>query len=256
MNSAILGKFTRLSAVVSPFIALAGIVVLQAQEYKKSVRQLNRADYLAQEQQQEKLVNWQQNSPSLGFDNLKASWSYLDFVQYFGDRDARDTIGYKLVPEYFETLTTLDPRFTKAYLGLSVANSMYAGNPETTVALMEEVLDFVDPTSEQAAYLWTFKGLDELLFMGDKEAAIASYKMAAQWSELQPEFRPDGLTIRDLEAGLQNTTEIDLKEAQVRAWSSVLTHIRDSQKQREILAKITRLKAEISELKMANNVQP
>ena len=255
MPPAILGKFIKLLSAVSPFIVLAGIVVLQAQEYKKSVRKLNRADFLAQEQEQARLVNWQQHSPSLGFDNLKANWSYLDFVQYFGDESARETIGYQLVPEYFETLTAIDPRFTQAYLNLSVANSMYAGNPETTIALMEEVLDSVDPESENAAYLWTSKGLDELLFMGDKQAAIASYKMAAKWSKNQSASRRNGLTIKDLETGLKEATEINLKQAQVRAWSSVLVHIRDNDRQREILSKIAVLKAEILELEQKNNAR-
>ena len=248
MNRAILGKFTKLLSAVSPFIALAGIVVLQGQEYKKSVRQLNRADFLAREQELQRSVSWQQHSPSLGFDNLKANWSYIDFVQYFGDKEARETIGYKLVPEYFETLTAIDPRFTRAYLTLSVANSMYAGDPETTISLMEEVINSVDPTSEQAAYLWTSKGLDELLFMGDKQAAIASYEMAAQWSEFQHEVRPDGLGIKDLATGLEGATELDLKQAQVTAWSSVLVHVRDYDRQREIMSKIAVLQAEISEL--------
>jgi len=256
MNPAILGKFTKSLSAISPFIVLAGIVFLQGQEYKKSVQKLNRADFLAQEEEQARLISWQEKSPSLGFDNLKADWSYLDFVQYFGDKDARETIGYKLVPEYFEALTAIDPRFTQAYLSLSVANSMYAGNPEITIALMEEVLASVDPQSEQAAYLWTSKGLDELLFMGDKEAAIASYDMAAKWKEMQQEARPDGLTIADLETGLKDTTEIDLKQAQIRAWSSVLAYIRDNNRQREILAKITTLKAEILDLEKAHNAQP
>ena len=52
---------------------------------------------------------------------------------------------------------------------------MYTGNPEKTIALMEKVLESVNPESEQAAFLWTAKGLDELLFLGDKEAAIKSY---------------------------------------------------------------------------------
>ncbi len=40
---------------------------------------------------------------------------------------------------------------------------------------MEKVLESVNPESEQAAFLWTAKELDELLFLGDKEAAIKSY---------------------------------------------------------------------------------
>ncbi|MEL6911583.1 MAG: hypothetical protein AAFR62_18940 [Cyanobacteria bacterium J06629_2] len=255
MPAAILGKATKVLSAISPFIALAGIVILQSQEYKKSVQKLNRADYLAQEQEQARVVDWQKQSSHFGFDNLKASWSYLDFVQYFGDTKARDTIGYRLVPEYFETINSIDPRFTEAHLTLSVANSIYAGNPERTIALMEQAIEAVDPESKQAAFLWTSKGMDELLFMGDKQAAINSYKMAAKWASLTQEEGATNLQIKDLESNLEDTTEIELKEAQVRAWSSVLVYIRDNHRQREILDKIIALKADISTLKEEQAVQ-
>jgi len=256
MSFAVLGKTAKILTTISPFIALAGIVILQSQEYKKSVQKLNNADYLAQEQEQAELVDWQQKTSHLGFDNLQADWSYLDFVQYFGDAKARETIGYKLVPEYFEAITTIDPRFTTAYLNLAIANSMYAGHPEKTIALMEQVLESVDPASEQAALLWTSKGLDELLFMGDKKAAIESYKMAAKWQSLTNQKRADGLTIKDLELALKDTDEIDLKQAQIRAWSSVLVYVRDQQRQREILDKIAGFKVELAALEQANAHQP
>ncbi|MEM8717962.1 MAG: hypothetical protein AAGE84_01460 [Cyanobacteria bacterium P01_G01_bin.39] len=244
---------TKLVAALSPFVCLAGIVFLQSQEYKKSVQQLNRADYLALEQEQAKIINWQSQAPDFSFSNLKANWSYLNFVQYFGNRDARETIGYNLVSEYFETITQIDPRFTQAHLKLSVANSMYSGNPEKTIALMEKVLASVDPESEQAALLWTSKGLDELLFLGDKKAAIKSYKMAAKWANLSKSDRPDGLTIKDLEQALESTTEIDLKSAQVRAWSGVLVHVKDLQRRREIIDKIGEIQAEIQALQASEN---
>jgi tetratricopeptide (TPR) repeat protein len=256
MSFAISGKPSKILTIISPFIALAGIVILQSQEYKKSVQKLNNADYLAQEQEQAKSVDWQKETAHLDFENLKADWSYLDFVQYFGDAQARDTIGYELVPEYFEAITTIDPRFTDAYLNLAIANSMYAGHPEKTIALMEQVLESVDPDSEQAALLWTSKGLDELLFMGDKQKAIESYKMAAKWQSLANQKRSDGLTIKDLELALKNTDEIDLKQAQIRAWSSVLVYVRDQPRQREILDKISHLKVELAALEQANTHQP
>ena len=240
--------FIKFLAAISPFIALAGIVVLQAQEYKKSVRKLNNADYLAQEEQQARTVDWQEKSPHLGFANLKANLAYLDFVQYFGDAHARDTIGYKLVPEYFETINSIDPRFTRAHLSLSVANSMYAGNPTQTVALMEQALESVDPESADAAFLWTYKGLDELLFLGDKQAAIDSYGMAAKWMLLTNEEPTEDLAIEDLAVALESASEIELKEAQVRAWSSVLAYVRDNNRRGEIIDKITILKAEITDL--------
>ena len=243
MSFAITKKITNFLPAFLPFICLAGIVVLQAQEYKYSVQKLDRANYLSQEEEQAKLIEFQKETPFLGFDNMVADWSYLNFVQYFGDRHARETIGYKLVPNYFETISQIDPRFTQAHLRLSIANSMYAGNPEQTIALMEQVLAAVEP-SDRAALLWTSKGLDELLFLGDKEAAIKSYKTAAKWAALEPSS-PDSLTIKDLEAALKSTDEIDLKEAQIRAWSSVLVYIKDNQRSQEIVAKIDRLQAEL-----------
>ena len=241
----------KLLFTLTPFICLAGIVILQAQEYKKSVRQLDSADYLAQEQEQASLVNWQKQSSHFGFDNLQADISYLNFLQYFGDKAARETIGYKLVPNYFATISSIDPHFTQAHLNLAIANSMYAGNPEQTIEFMEQILESVDPKSEQAAYLWTSKGLDELLFMGDKSAAIQSYNMAANWADLTISDRPNQIAIKDLELALGYTDEIDLKKAQIFAWSSVLVHIKDYQRRREILDKISNLKAEILTLEQA-----
>lgn len=245
MYSVQLGKINRALSAIFPFICLAGIVILQGQEYKKSVRKLDRENYLGQEENISRSLQIQRQTPGLGFDNLVADWSYLNFVQYFGDKDARDTIGYRLVPEYFETITKIDPHFTQAHLRLSIANSMYAGNAEKTVTLIEEILESVDPESKEAALLWTSKGLDELLFLGNKKAAINSYKVAAQWSDLDNGNRSDGLTIKDLEEALKSITEADLKLAQIRAWSSVLVHIKDNQRKSEIIDKISDLKAEL-----------
>ena len=239
------GKFTKALTAIAPFICLAGIVVSQSQEYKKSAQKLNYQNYLSLEEQEAKLIELKQQTPHLGFDNLVADWSYLNFVQYFGDAHARETIGYRLVPEYFETITNIDPRFTQAHLRLSIANSMYAGNAEKTVVLMEKVLASVDPESKDSALLWTSKGLDELLFLGNKEAAIRSYKIAAQWAKFSNDLHDYGFAIKDLESALESTNEIDLKETQIRAWSSVLVHIRDNQKKKEIINRIDNLKAEI-----------
>ncbi|MEO1340804.1 MAG: hypothetical protein AAFV28_06605 [Cyanobacteria bacterium J06635_13] len=97
--------------------------------------------------------------------------------------------------------------------------------------------------------------MDELLFMGDKQAAINSYKMAAKWASLANKDGAEDFQIQDLESNLADTTEIELKEAQVRAWSSVLVYIRDNHRQREILDKIIALKADISTLKEEQAVQ-
>ena len=133
---------------------------------------------------------------------------------------------------------------------------MYAGYSEKTIVLTEQVLKSVDPESPDASFLWTSKGLDELLFMGDKKAAIESYQMAAKWQSLAKVKRSDGLTIQDLKLALKDTNAIDLKQAQIRAWSSVLVYVKEQSRQQEILAKISSLKAELLVLEQANTTQP
>lgn len=254
MQATLSRKITKLLATLSPFVCLAGIVFLQSHEYKKLVQKLDRTNYLALELKQADSIDWQQKSPDLGFNNLKANWSYLNFVQYFGDKHARETIGYDLIPNYFEAITQIDPRFTKAYLNLSIANTMYTGYPEKTISLLEQVLKSVDPKSEQAAFLWTSKGLDELLFLGDKKAASKSYAMAAKWTKLRSKEHSDDLTIKDLQQALESTNEINLKKAQVRAWSSVLVNVKNHHRRREIIGKINVLKSEIIVLKKTDQV--
>ena len=255
MSLSAIKKFKYIIATSLPFVCLLGIVILQGQEYKKLVKADTREDYLNQEKEQARFIGLQQQNSSLGFDNLAADLSYLNFVQYFGDRDARETIGYSLVPDYFEVINKIDPRFTNAHLTLSIANSMYAGDPGTSISLMEKALNIVEPESKDAALLWTSKGLDELLFFGDKDAAIKSYKTATKWAEIEQAIRPDGLTIKDLEQALENTGEIELKETQIRAWSSVLVYIKDKQRSREIINKINVLKAEVESLEKASASQ-
>lgn len=241
-------KINKILPGLALFICLTGIVILQSKQYQESINQLNTPNYLQQEEEQQRLVNVQKQIPTLGFDNLVADWSYLNFVGYFGDKPARDMIGYKLVPDYFETISDRDPRFTQAYLRLAIANSIYAGNPEKTVALMEEVLQAVSPQSAQAALLWTSKGLDELLFLGDTKAAHNSYKMAIQWARLQGNNIDDTFIANNLKTALFLAGDPDTKEAQIMAWSTVLPNIKDHQKRQEIIEKINSFKAEIIEL--------
>ncbi|PSO60600.1 MAG: hypothetical protein BRC36_13380, partial [Cyanobacteria bacterium QH_2_48_84] len=77
-----------------------------------------------------------QKFPSFSLDNLVADWVFLKFLLYFGDGEARSATGYSLVPEYFEAVVNHDPRFIQAYLALSPANSLYAGQPQKTVTLI------------------------------------------------------------------------------------------------------------------------
>ena len=232
-------------------LCFLGIVGLQSQQYKRTVNISGFANYVKEEREQKRLVKLQKNIPALGFDNLVADWTYLSFIQYFGDKPARDTIGYSLVPDYFQALSDRDPLFSKAYLTLSSANSVYAGRPEQTISFIEEVLQSISIETDSdtdAAILWSYKGMDELLFLGDTEAAKKSYEMSAFFAEQYDSDAGDKLAVTNLETVLFLTDAPDVKEAQIAAWSMVLPNIRDHRHRQEIIDKIQRLKAEMAAL--------
>lgn len=188
-----------------------------------------------------------QKLPSLGFDNLIADWAYLSFLQYFGDQPARQKTGYDLVPEYFETVVNHDPRFIKAYFYLSPATSLYAGRPDRTVALMNQGLKSLSPTEQPRAYLvWLYKATDELLFLGDSQAAKQSYEMAAKWARVSTD--PDS---QRLEKSARRTAQFladnpASKSAQVSAWMMVLGNAVDAATRRLAIQRIQGLGGQVS----------
>ncbi|PSO71434.1 MAG: hypothetical protein BRC40_11625, partial [Cyanobacteria bacterium QH_8_48_120] len=177
-----LANFT-INSVVA-ILCIAGIGALQFPRLEMQEIQPGKNEYLRQEENQATNLNSLKTLPSFGFDNLFADWLYLNFIQYFGNGEARSETGYSLSPEYFEAVVNHDPRFVQAYLALSPATTLYAGQPQKTVALIEEGLQSISPEiSRKSPYLWMYKGSDEMLFLGDTEAAQHSYEMAAKWAE-------------------------------------------------------------------------
>ncbi|MEY3327985.1 MAG: hypothetical protein RLZZ115_866, partial [Cyanobacteriota bacterium] len=47
--------------------------------------------------------------PTLGYGNLVAGWTFLNFLQYFGDNLAREQTDYELLDNYFEVIVAHDP---------------------------------------------------------------------------------------------------------------------------------------------------
>ena len=94
--------------------------------------------------------------------------------------------------------------------------------------------------------LWSAKGMDELLFLGDTKAAKYSYEMAAKWAKNQSDNFNQNRAIKNLETALFLSSKPDTKAAQIMAWSSVLPNIKDEQRRQEIIAKIERLKTELA----------
>jgi hypothetical protein len=205
-----------------------------------SVEQLQKQD----EQEKVKL-ELLRKIPSFGFDNLIADWTFLRFLQYFGDEDVRNVTGYSLSPEYFDIIINRDPRFLDVHHFLSTSVSIYAGMPEKTVELMEKALETVLPTQPNAYYVWRNKGIDELLFLGDSQAAQKSFEIAAEWASIHSDTESQMIAeISRNTAEFLRTNPNSIK-AQINAWLMVFNHAVDDYTRNLAINRIEGLGAEL-----------
>lgn len=227
-----------------------GTIVAQLQSHRLHQQQSPREYNLLQRHQEEQRTRAQlelmERLPSLGYENLVAGWSFLNFLQYFGDTDARQQGGYGLSPEFFEILVTKDPLFVHPYLFLSTSVSLFAGQPERSVALMTQGSQAMTPTLPSGGYrLWRYRGIDQLLFLGQGEAAQQSFQTAALWADQsdEPEAASVAQASRQTAAFLgQNPAS---KAAQISAWIQVLNLAVDERVQRRAIGEIEQLGGEI-----------
>ncbi|MCC0175578.1 hypothetical protein I4641_01105 [Waterburya agarophytonicola K14] len=228
-------------------LSTGSLVNLQLKELSQKFSVQSIETYSKQENQQKTLVNFQKNLPTFGFDNLLADLNYLQFIQYFGDTEARNMTGYSLVTDYFELLVSQDPRFTNAYLSLSTANSLFAAQPEKTVELLDRVLESSSPNLPgYPFFLWTYKATDEILFLGDLEAAKNSYLMAANWASKRNDDLGNELSDRFITTAKFLASNPDSTEARVGAWSTLLNQAQDSKTQQYVIEQLEKLGAEVN----------
>jgi hypothetical protein len=191
-------------------------------------------------------LNLLQKIPSFSYNNLIANWVYIDFLQYFGDEEIRNRIGYNLSPEYFEVILKQDPRFLDAYLSLSVSTSLYAGMPERSVKLMDQGLQSLSPqVPHQSYYVWRYKGTDELLFLGNAEAAKSSLIKAAEWAKVYPDPQSQYVALVSQKTAefLQNNP--DSKFARISSWVMVLENNVDTKTRKRAIKEIESLGGQI-----------
>lgn len=232
--------------------ALAGVVTMQSiaqlggmppvsvQEVQKPLSAMSVA-IVKQEVQQEALrLKMLKSIPSFGFDNLIADWTFLKFLQYFGDDEAREVTGYNLSADYFDIITRRDPRWADIYLFLSTAVSFYQGKPETAIKFIERGTNALSrENNPQAWIVWRTKGLDELLLLGDIPDSMRSHEMAADWVE----NTPDGPKLAPLFRATAEYLRRDPDSVPVRfnAWSTVYAQTTDKlvrQRAKEALVKL------------------
>lgn len=247
-----MGRILSLQKLVTPIVALLCLSVvgmLQLPQLKELTSQgTGSAINLKRELEQEKLrLDLLQQTPTFGFNNLVADWTFISFVEYFGDEPARAKTGYGLSPEYFEVILARDPRFLTAYFFLSGSTTLYAGMPERSVALMNQGLKSLSPKVPPESYfIWRYKGIDELLFLGDSKAAQHSFETVVDWASVYSDSRS-----KNAAATSRHTAEFLArnpvsKSAQVSAWLMILNNAIDDRSRQLAVNRIEALGGKVS----------
>lgn len=204
---------------------------------------------LQQQADQERLrLALLQKMPTFGFNNLIADWTFLSFLQYFGDQPARQKTDYRLSPDYFEVILSRDPYFIQAYTFLSTSGSLYAGAADQATDIMQRGLQSLKPNvPSDSFYAWRQLGIDQLLFLGDSQAARQSFLTAAQWAAQSsaPGSRESASFSRQTADFL--AANPDSKTAQVAAWAMVLGTAPDNRTQETAIQRIRSLGGQISQ---------
>jgi hypothetical protein len=235
-------------AFATPFVicmCILGVGLIQLPQLQKLIKskQSTSLATLEKETKSEKIrLNFLEKMPSFGYDNFIADLVYLNFLQYFGDDEIRDKTGYSLSPEYFEVILERDPRFLAAYRSLSISTSLYAAMPERAIALSEKGLKSLSPSvPEKSYYVWRYKGVDELLFLGNAKAAQQSFATAANWaSKFSDAESQMSAQISQKTADFLSRNP-NSKYAQISTWSMVLNNQVDERTQKRAIREIEAL---------------
>lgn len=187
------------------------------------------------------------NSPTFGFRNLLAGGTFLNFLQYFSDTLTHPDDSESLSPDFFDTILTFEPFYTSYYLFLSTSTTFHAAQPEKTVELMKRGLEQIEPTTvSDSFYIWRYKGIDELLFLGDGEAAQHSFETAADWAA-QSDYADSDI----IEKASRQTAEFlaqnpESEAAQMQAWGSVLASALSQTTRQQAIDQIEKLGGKVT----------
>jgi len=234
--------------IVSPLLAgffIVGVILLQRPHLQKLVgsSQAVTRENLEKNLKSDKVrLGLLKIMPSFGYDNLIADWVFIDFLQYFGDDPAREQTGYSLSPEYFEVIVERDPRFLDAYQNLSTSTSLYAAMPERAIALMDKGFKFLTPdVPKKSYYAWRYKGIDQLLFLGDAPAARKSFVQVANWASKSADDESKYVAASSQKTADFLSTNPDSRLARISTWTIVLQNVFDQKTRQKVIAKITAL---------------
>jgi hypothetical protein len=240
-------------------LCILGVSSLQFPRMQKltGTQQLISKESLEREIKSEKTrLDLIKKMPTFGYDNLVANWIYLGFLQYFGDDTIRAKTGYSLSPEYFEIILKHDPRFRLAYLSLSTSTSMYAGMPEKSISITEAGLKHLSPwLPDRSYYIWRYKAIDELLFLGNSQAAKKSFQSAADWASKHT--NEESRISAQISQGTAQflTRNPNSKYAQISAWAMVLENGVDESSRKRAVNAIEKLGGSVISTPQGNKIK-
>jgi hypothetical protein len=213
----------QLGGIIGAFAAIVYLQIPQLTAIKERSKILNQPQLRQEEARTKMYLSLAKTFPTFGFDNLVADWYFLDFIQYFGDTDVRQRVGYGSSMEYFDAILDRDPRFLYGYFYLSSTGSMYAGAPERSVKIMERGLKSLSPqVPDRGYYIWRLKAVDELLFLGNVPAARNSMQNAANWARQLPTPEAQNVARLSQNTAMYLARNPNSKKAQFDTWSMVL----------------------------------
>ena len=215
--------FGQVGCIVGAFAVIVYLQVPQLASLKRQGANLSKAQLQQAEADLKTQLLIAKTLPTFVFDNIIADWHFINFVQYFGDTEVRSQAGYGAAMEYFDVMLDRDPRFLYAYFYLSSTGSLYAGQPEKSVSLMNGGLKSLSPkVPDRGYYIWRLKAVDELLFLGKVPDARNSMLTAANWA--RQSSTAEGQNVARLSQGTAAylARNPNSKQAQFDAWNMVL----------------------------------
>jgi hypothetical protein len=215
--------FGQIGWILGAFAVIIYLQMPQLAALKQQGKSLSKVDLQRAESKTKVRLSLAKMMPTFGFKNLIANWHFIDFIQYAGDTEVRQIAGYGAAMDYFDAILDRDPRFLYAYYYLSSTGSIYAGQPERSVSLMDRGLKLLSPkVPDRGYYIWRLKAVDELLFLSRIPDAQNSMQTAANWARQNP--NPEGQNVARISQNTANylARNPNSKQAQFDAWSMVL----------------------------------
>ncbi len=248
-----------LSAFLASLLCVLGVITLQ---FPRMQKMINRSDKISLSELQREVsaekirLEILKKIPAFGYDNIFANAVFLSFFQYFGDDIARQKTGYHLSPEYFEIILKHDPRFRLAYLNLSTSTSMYAAMPEKSVQITERGLQHLRPfLPKQSYYIWRYKGIDELLFLGQSQAAKKSFQSAADWAKYYSDEESKAIAAMSQTTANFLASNPNSKTAQISAWAMILQNGVDEPTSKRVIQEIEKLGGRVIQTELGAEVR-